>query len=1092
MIWDPIMMMVPTDSRRTVNPKTCVYWEPQNWHSQTTTVEGTELACVTYRDLFATAVVLVAQLRKDIQQLCVEDANKSSRDHADDSRSRGIPIVVAIPEGPWLPLAVLVVHVLNRTFDIASQETSQGRHQRCFAILVPLEPSEALERNRQILQDIQPRMVLGVSDGDNGESKDIDRLEMLVESVSKQNCQLLNLKQYAEQSLILQKVPPSFWDDFFPLELKGREDIKEWSFLDTIASAADFLNNDNKDISPLHKTEEEQTRFSHIVYTSGTTGRPKGCISSIHSLQNYLQVKNEIYEIRPESAVLLASALSFDPCLSDILATFQAKATLALAPRARLLDNLANVMKQLHVTHVLCTPTLWSMVDIGALSSMDQSNSWCAWKESLPYLRVVALGGEPIPKLLQQRWARSHPKEQGSRLYATYGVTEACVYQTAGEIILQVESTMTAAGQYVGAPFRGSKIRICHEDNQTTLQDVETGKMGEVVLSGIQVDALTGYWKRPELASKFVAERILGDPKGEQYHYRTGDRGILDQTNGTLRIIGRIHGEEGMVKVNGVRIELSEIEAALVDDVVSTTADLSPPPAVVESCMVQILKGNDENSTRSAVHAYIVLSEQALAEIGLSRKEELSKSGLLVTEGILLTLLRARCKNSLTAACMPNAFILLPNLPLSPTGKRDRKRLPPVSECALLNRGDDQGILLKDYGRMGGFLAETIRECLNLQTLQQEMMTTSVTLDMLGGDSLAATRIIRALYAHHHQVENTRYLGGDYGKFDGPFNVLHLIRAKSLGAYVDMLEQNNIGALSCVQKYNENMLQECPAVSVDHGKEEDSTSANEMQGDKLYKALLQAATRGQSSMAVALLHAGADPKYGDHGKRLGKVSGGFYQRKFLFHSSPLHLACKKGDRQLVEHLLYKGANCKTPDASGLFPLHLVASSMDSLESSPNEDTRRLQCVKYLLDAGAPIVMRDGNHQSILHAAARSGHSSILEYIMTLWNESGKEDPGTRSSKRFVNSLDRWYRSPVHWAILNGRIDALRTVLELGCTPTPYKPKGGRHTSVAVEYPMELCNRLYPLDCSDPFKVEKGAKIRRLLEEATAKNAAQQS
>jgi acyl-coenzyme A synthetase/AMP-(fatty) acid ligase len=97
-----------------------------------------------------------------------------------------------------------------------------------------------------------------------------------------------------------------------------------------------------------------RNRISHIVYTSGTTGIPKGCISSIRSLEHYIRSKNEAHAIFHEAVVLLASALSFDPCLSDILATFSAHAALAIAPRDNVRNSLPNVLRSLDVTHCLC------------------------------------------------------------------------------------------------------------------------------------------------------------------------------------------------------------------------------------------------------------------------------------------------------------------------------------------------------------------------------------------------------------------------------------------------------------------------------------------------------------------------------------------------------------------------------------------------------------------------------------------------------------------------------------------------------------------------------------------------------------------
>lgn len=82
--------------------------------------------------------------------------------------------------------------------------------------------------------------------------------------------------------------------------------------------------------------------------------------------------------------------------------------------------------------------------------------------------------------------------------------------------------------------------------------------------------------------------------------------------------------------------------------------------------------------------------------------------------------------------------------------------------------------------------------------------------------------------------------------------------------------------------------------------------------------------------------------------------------------------------------------------------------------------------------------------------------------------------------KFKDSLDwrdRWSRTPVHWAILNGRVDALKVLLDHGCSPTPVKPKKNARTSAALETPLEMCHRLYGADSL------KGMEITRLLENA---------
>jgi acyl-CoA synthetase (AMP-forming)/AMP-acid ligase II len=174
----------------------------------------------------------------------------------------------------------------------------------------------------------------------------------------------------------------------------------------------------------------------------------------------------------------------------------------------------------------------------------------------------------------------------------------------------------------------------------------------------------------PELRYKFAAE-VVSTSQRLTYYYRTGDRGCVDPDyNGALRIIGRIVGEEGMVKINGVRVELGEIESALVDDL-DLTADTDSAPVVI-SCLAKVLPRED----RSEIHASCVLSDAALNELGItSSKDKLPKPGMLIRGGAILPLLRARCVQMVKAACIPTAFVIIPSLPISPAGKQGSQQL---------------------------------------------------------------------------------------------------------------------------------------------------------------------------------------------------------------------------------------------------------------------------------------------------------------------------------------------------------------------------------------------------------------------------------
>jgi ankyrin repeat protein len=391
---------------------------------------------------------------------------------------------------------------------------------------------------------------------------------------------------------------------------------------------------------------------------------------------------------------------------------------------------------------------------------------------------------------------------------------------------------------------------------------------------------------------------------------------------------------------------------------------------------------------------------------------DIPEPGILITGGPFLTLLRARCATKVMAACIPSAFMIIASPPLSPTGKRDCKGLPNLSDCvpldALSADGEQKAIPLREYGSAGAVVAENIIDYLNLQPCQEVMLTSAVSFSMLGGDSLAATRVMRALYAYHHNVDNSRFLGGEFGRLEDSFDVVRLMRAQTLGDFIDTLDSNNLCRGRGERTVEEDQEEEHNQTN-NNGTVSDTSIASEEDEtqSQLYEALIQAATSGQTGTAIAILNVGADPNHGVHGGRLGKQSDRIAQ-KALFRSSPMHLACLKGDRTLVKKLLQKKSRFNSPDASGVYPLQLAASGGEGEDSSVEEDKRRLECIRFLLDAGAPITMRDGNKQTVLHAAARAGHYQTIQYVMARWKEINDEQH-PNPARHFFNWTDRWLR-----------------------------------------------------------------------------------
>ncbi|KAJ1920189.1 hypothetical protein IWQ60_007065, partial [Tieghemiomyces parasiticus] len=254
------------------------------------------------------------------------------------------------------------------------------------------------------------------------------------------------------------------------------------------------------------------TDLSHIVYTSGTTGLPKGVLTEHRVLANIVQQSPEVIVIRSGMRVMQNMALTFDGCLVEILATLCNGSTVVL--RNDLLDTL------LKVDAFMVTPSV--------LATLDPTK--------YPNLRHVMAGGEALPLPLAERWSSHCPVTN------MYGPTECLLSHTV---------QFTSGGPVtIGRPLPNTECYILDHK----LRPVPVGVPGEIYVGGICVTR--GYVNRPDLNSK----ALLPNPfTGKDYLYRTGDVGrwLLD---GTVEYFAR---SDDQVKVRGHRVEPQEIEVVL-------------------------------------------------------------------------------------------------------------------------------------------------------------------------------------------------------------------------------------------------------------------------------------------------------------------------------------------------------------------------------------------------------------------------------------------------------------------------------------------------------------------------------------------------
>ncbi|WP_160103359.1 amino acid adenylation domain-containing protein, partial [Rhodococcus sp. T7] len=265
---------------------------------------------------------------------------------------------------------------------------------------------------------------------------------------------------------------------------------------------------------------------AYAVYTSGSTGLPKGVVVTHRGLDNFALDQLERFGATPQSRTLHFSTPSFDGSLFEYLQAFGAGATMVIAPPTVFGgDELARLLADRNVTHAFITTA--------ALASLDPAG--------LAHLTDLVFGGEACPPELVARWA------PGRRLYNAYGPTETTIMSNIGAPMVPRERIT------IGGPIRGVTELVL----DTRLQPVPVGVAGELYLAGAGL--ARGYHRRQAL----TAERFVADPfrPGERM-YRTGD--IVRWTpDHSIEYVGRT---DFQVKVRGFRIELGEIDATLMSE----------------------------------------------------------------------------------------------------------------------------------------------------------------------------------------------------------------------------------------------------------------------------------------------------------------------------------------------------------------------------------------------------------------------------------------------------------------------------------------------------------------------------------------------
>jgi len=361
--------------------------------------------------------------------------------------------------------------------------------------------------------------------------------------------------------------------------------------------------------------------LAYLIYTSGSSGQPKGVAVTHEAAVLQCAATIHSYGLTSEDRVLQFRSAGFDVSLEEILPTLAIGATVVmrgpdLPHPADLLSDLAR--RQITVANLPTAYWQQWVREMGGGGATD-----------LPPLRLVIAGGEAMSPAAVPAWeALRREAFPGARLLNAYGPTETVITATLHPVVA-ADATGSAAVP-TGRPMPSRSAYVV--DPRGGLQPL--GVPGELWLGGLLA---RGYLGDPvRTAERFVPDPF-GAPGGRLYH--TGDL-VRRDPSGELSFLGRL---DHQVKVRGFRVELGEIETAL-----------AAVPGVREAVVVASGEGEERR-----LAAFFV-------------PDPGGSSG----RGVTAAALRESLRDRLPAVLVPAVFVPLAALPLTPSGKVDRRALP--------------------------------------------------------------------------------------------------------------------------------------------------------------------------------------------------------------------------------------------------------------------------------------------------------------------------------------------------------------------------------------------------------------------------------
>lgn len=416
----------------------------------------------------------------------------------------------------------------------------------------------------------------------------------------------------------------------------------------------------------------------YVYFTSGTTGRPKGIVGKNDSLLQFIQWEIEKFSISPGARFSQLISPYFDAFLRDVFVPLMAGGTICIPPAEEEFFSSANLITwidNMAINLIHCVPSVFRLIN-------NESLSVTHFKQ----LRYVLLSGEKIIPSELVNWYELF--DGAIQLVNLYGPTETTMIRTCYEIRPQ---DVDLVRMPIGSPIPGTKLVILNEE----LRPCNRMIPGDLYI--ISDYTSKGYLNDPELTAQKFIKLNAGRPD-EVTAFKTGDKARV-LTNGQIDLIGR---EDRQIKLRGVRIEMDEVEAVILQS------------GLVKNAVVVCHAGANGNENDGALTAFVIPKDGDAGDTGLA------------------DVIRQFLGQSLPAYMVPPTIISVDQYPLLGNGK--------INYQELLSRLNEQPLVAPTD--------ETESKLLDIwkEILGDKPISTTDNFLSSGGTSLSIMRLIARIY----------------------------------------------------------------------------------------------------------------------------------------------------------------------------------------------------------------------------------------------------------------------------------------------------------------------------------------------------------